>query len=173
MRAQLCYRPREGIVSGVVAGKLIRLPTQRDQARITAWEKQQELRSGKVTPWDHVFESPHRRVERARSLAGASPAGPVGPKLTVVESAALEIYDWPGAYAQRFDGVDKAGGSDRALPNHQRYRGSAVYVREQGGFCLHGMPPCGNPRCIVVIHDWDLLFKALKQTRQLTIVVEL
>jgi hypothetical protein len=96
MRAQLCYRPREGIVSGVVAGKLFRLPTQRDQARITAWEKQQELRSGKVTRWDHVFESPHRDIERARSLAGTSPAGPVGPNLTVVESAALEIYDWPG-----------------------------------------------------------------------------
>jgi hypothetical protein len=173
MRAQLCYRPREGIVSGVVAGKLVRLPTQRDQARITAWEKQQELRPGKVTRWDHVFESPHRHVERARSLAGTSPAGPVGPKLTVVESAALEIYDWPGEYAQRFDGVDKGGGSDRALPNHHRYRGSAVYVREQGGFCLHGMPPCGDPRCIVVVRDWDFLFKALKRTRQLTIVVEL
>jgi len=25
----------------------------------------------------------------------------------------------------------------------------------------------------VVTHDWDLLFKALKQTRRLTIVVEL
>ena len=53
MRAQLSYRPREGIVSGIVAGRVVRLPTQRDDARITAWEKQQELRSGKVTLWDH------------------------------------------------------------------------------------------------------------------------
>ena len=172
MRAQLSYRPREGIVSGVVAGRLVRLPTQRDQARITAWEKQQELRSGKVTLWDHVFESPHPHVERAKPLAGTSPAGPVGPKLTVVENATLEIYDWPGEYAQRLDGVHKGGGSDGALPNH-RHRGSAVYVKERGGFCIHGMPPCGNPRCIVVMHDWDFLFKALKQTRRLTIVVEL
>ena len=163
MRAQLSYRPREGIVSGVVAGRLVRLPTQRDHARVTAWEKQQELRSGKVTLWDHVFESPHQHVERAKPFAGASPAGPVVHKLTVVKNAALDIYDWPGEYAQRFDGVP--------LPNH-RHRGSAVFVREQGGFYLHGMPPCGNPRCIVVMHDWDFLFKALKQTRQLTIVVE-
>jgi hypothetical protein len=173
MRAQLSYRPREGIVSGVVAGRLVRLPTRRDQARIMAWEKQQELRPGKVTLWDHVFESPHPNLERAGPLAGTSPLGPAGPKLTVAENATLEIYDWPGAYAQRFDGVDKGGGSGRAPPNHHRYRGSAVYVRGHGGFCLHGMPPCGNPRCIVVTHDWDFLFKALKQTRQLTIVVEL
>jgi hypothetical protein len=165
MRAQLSYRPREGIVSGVVAGRLVRLPTQRDQARIIAWEKQQELRSGKVTLWDHVFESPHE------PLAGTSPAGPTGPKLTIAKNATLEIYDWPGEYAQRFDGINKGGGSDRPLPHH-RHRGSAVYVREQG-VCLHGMPPCGNPRCIVVTHGWDFLFKALKQTRQLTIVVEL
>jgi hypothetical protein len=173
MRARLSYRPREGIVSGVVAGRLVRLPTQRDQARIIAWEKQQELRSGKVTRSDHVFEAPHRHLERAEPLAGTSPVGPAGPKLTVADNATLEIYDWPGAYAQRFDGVDKGGGSNRTPPNHRRHRGSAVYVREQGGFCLHGMPPCGNPRCIVVTHDWDLLFKALKQTRRLTIVVEL
>jgi len=164
MRAQLSYRPREGIVSGVVAGRPVRMPTQRDHARVTAWEKQQELRSGKVTLWDHTFESPHRHAERVKPLASPSPTGPVGPKLTVVENATFDVYDWPGEYAQRFDGVP--------LPNH-RHRGSAVYVREQGGFCLHGMPPCGNPRCIVVVHDWDLLFEALKQTRQLTIVVEI
>ena len=164
MRAQLSYRPREGIVSGIVAGRVVRLPTQRDHERVTSWEKQQELRSGKVTLWDHAFESPHQHLERSKPLAVTSPAGPVGPKLTVVENATFDIYDWPGEYAQRFDGVP--------LPNH-RHGGSAVYVREQGGFCLHGMPPCGNPRCIVVMHDWDFLFKTLKQTRQLTIVVEL
>ena len=35
-----------------------------------------------------------------------------------------------------------------------------------GGFCLHGPPPCGNPRCIVIVQDWDSLFQALKTARQ-------
>lgn len=164
MRAQLSYRPRDGIVSGFVAGRLIRLPTQRHDTRITTWEKTQEVRSGKVTLWDHTFEIPHKHLD-------ASPARWAGNKLTVVENGTLDIYDWPGEYAQRFDGVDKPSGSSGALLHHEHH-GRLVHVRE-GGFCLHGMPPCGNPRCIVVVGDWEVLFTALKQTRQVTIVVEL
>jgi hypothetical protein len=37
-------------------------------------------------------------------------SGPGDDTMTVVENAALKVYDWPGEYAQRFDGIDKGGG---------------------------------------------------------------
>jgi hypothetical protein len=169
MDAALTYRPREGLVAGFVAGKPVSVPTQRDQARIAAWEKVQETRSGQATQWDHTFELPHRHI----MPAGSVQVGPAAKKLTVAENSALEIYDWPGEYAQRFDGVDKGGGSNRGLPPH-RHGGSMVFVREPGGgVCLHGSPACSDPRCIVVLQGWDSLFGALKQARQLTMIVEL
>jgi hypothetical protein len=164
MNAELTYRPRAGIVAGVVAGRPISLPTQRDPARITSWEKVQEPRSGKAALWDHSFEVPHRPV-----IPGTPPVGPTAHKLKVVDGAPLEIYDWPGEYAKRFDGIDKGVGS-----RPHRHAGSMVFVREPGGgFCLHGFPACGDPRCIVVIQGWDSLFNALKQARQITMVLEL
>jgi hypothetical protein len=167
MHAELTYRPREGIVAGVVAGKPISLPTQRDQSRVVAWEKLQEIRSGKASLWDHSFEIPHQHV-----VPGPVAVGPVAKKLKV-ESSSLEIYDYPGEYAQRFDRIDKGGGSNRGVQRHP-HAGSMVFVREpDGGFCFHGSPPCGNPRCVVVLHGWDALFGALKQGRQLTMIVEL
>jgi hypothetical protein len=36
--------------------------------------------------------------------------------MTVVENAALEVYDWPGEYAQRFDGIDKGGNTFDVQP---------------------------------------------------------
>ncbi|MGH8223801.1 MAG: hypothetical protein ACREQZ_12595 [Woeseiaceae bacterium] len=156
MSPHLTYRPREGVVFGVVAGKSIRLATLRTQAgmNIDSWEKVQELRPG------------------------AAPAGAIGHRLTVAENAALEIYDYPGEYAQRFDGVSP-GGTAGGSANH-RHHGRVVWVKltiktrfPGGGFYLHGPAPCGNPRCIVIAQDWDSLFRALKATRQVSIVVEL
>ncbi len=151
MSPHLTYRPRDGVVVGIVAGRSIRLATLRHQAaHIHEWEKVQELRVGKM-------------------------AGPLGHRLTVAENAALEIYDFPGEYAQRFDGVDRGGTS----ANHRQH-GRVVWVKltvrtgfPDGGFCLHGPPSCGNPRCIVITQDWGSLYQALKTARQASIAVEL
>ncbi len=84
----------------------------RDDERITAWEKHQELRSGRVTFWDHTFEIPHRHLEAEEPILPGVQVGSVPHKLRVGGNDALELYDWPGRYAQRFDGVD-AGGAER------------------------------------------------------------
>ena len=166
MSAQLTYSPRAGTISGVVDGRAVRLPTHRDHARISAWEKVQELRPGKVTLWDHTFERPHQHI-----VPGSAPTGPAGRRLkVVVENAKLEVFDYPGSYAQRFDGDDKV----RSMQPGHRHRGSAVFVKEpSGGFYLHGSPPCDNPRCIVIVQDWDSLYRALRGTRQVSLIVEL
>jgi type VI secretion system secreted protein VgrG len=82
----------------------------RPDFRICEWEKVQELRAGKVTLWDHCFELPHQRLEASRPIAGGVPVGTVTHELRVGNSERLEIFDYPGGYAQRFDGVDRGGG---------------------------------------------------------------
>src|SRR5262249_40588000 len=81
----------------------------RPDFRITAWEKVQELRAGKVTLWDHCFELPHQHLEADRPILESVPVGQVTHKLRPGVSSRLEIYDYPGGYAQRFDGIDKGG----------------------------------------------------------------
>ena len=85
----------------------------RDDLRIITWGKTQELRSGKYTLWDHTFELPHKHLEAEKQIADSVTAGTVTHKLKVANNDKLEIYDWPGEYAQRFDGIDRSGG-DRA-----------------------------------------------------------
>jgi len=85
----------------------------RPDMRVTNWEKVQELRSGKVTLWDNCFELPQQPLEAQKTIQESVPVGKVTHKLKVANNENLEIYDYPGAYAQRFDGVDPGGG-DRA-----------------------------------------------------------
>jgi type VI secretion system secreted protein VgrG len=81
--------------------------------RIMAWQKTQEVRSGKMTLWDHCFELPGQNLQSTASAAGSVAAGTVQHKQDAAGNTALEVYDYPGLYAQRFDGIDPGGG-DRA-----------------------------------------------------------
>jgi type VI secretion system secreted protein VgrG len=86
--------------------------------RIMSWEKTQELRSGRVTLWDHCFEIPHKHLEQARTSVDEVTAGQVQHKLRIGQNDKLELYDFPGAYAQRFDGVNPTGGDRPADLQH-------------------------------------------------------
>jgi type VI secretion system secreted protein VgrG len=81
--------------------------------RIHDWEKIQEWRSGKYTLWDHCFELPHRDLKAQASIVDSITVGRVSHKFKVNGNDSFEIYDYPGEYAQRFDGV-QPGGGDRA-----------------------------------------------------------
>ncbi len=85
----------------------------REAGRIVAWERRQELRSGKMTLRDHNFELPQNNLEATVPIMGRVTAGVMQHDLTVGEADANEVYDYPGGYAKRFDGVDPGGG-DRA-----------------------------------------------------------
>src|SRR5262249_32657177 len=82
----------------------------RPEQRVTSWLKRQDLRSGKVTLWDHSFELPHKHLEADKTTQDSVQVGGVNHKLKVGNNDKLELYDWPGEYAQRFDGIDKGGG---------------------------------------------------------------
>jgi type VI secretion system secreted protein VgrG len=73
--------------------------------RITSWEKQQDLRSMKSILWDHTFELPHKHLEAEKPIQESVQVGTVPHKLKIGDADRLELYDWPGEYAQRFDGV--------------------------------------------------------------------
>ena len=82
----------------------------RDETRVWRWEKTQELRPGKVTLWDHCFELPGKHLEADKTVQESVALGRTTHKLKVGGNDSFEVYDYPGGYAQRFDGVDKSGG---------------------------------------------------------------
>jgi type VI secretion system secreted protein VgrG len=83
---------------------------RREEERIHHWRKEQKLRSGKSTLWDHCFELPHKNLEAEKTTLDSVQVGRMTHKLKVGGNENMERYDWPGAYAQRFDGIDKGGG---------------------------------------------------------------
>ena len=98
---------------------------RRDEDRITSWAKTQELRSGRYTLWDHHFELPHKHLEAGKSITDSVQAGTVTHKLSVANNSKLELYDFPGEYAQRFDGISGGGGEqpqelDKIFEDNQR-----------------------------------------------------
>lgn len=85
--------------------------------RVVAWEKSQDLRSGKVTLWDFTFQMPDKNCETNQQPASSIQAGTVTHQLSVNQSS-WELYDYPGLYAKRFDGIDKSGGEQASELNN-------------------------------------------------------
>ena len=131
---------------------------RRRPARVLDWEKAQELRSGKVTLRDHHFELP------------AAPRGPAGDPAERVRSArssitsrlpanqGLELYDYPGGYAERFDGIGPGGGDqpaelEKILPAGQRAAAHAAQSRRPRRSTIDGSSLRRN---LVSGHTFDL-----------------
>jgi hypothetical protein len=150
MDARLTYDPRNGVLAGDVAGKAFRVRTLHDPASAAEWSQ----------------------VARAQRQRHQTRHG-VGNSLAVAESARLEIYDYPGDYAQRFDGGSDVKG-EKNKPRLPGHRGASVFVPASGGgFHIHGLPASTDRRAIVVVEQWDALFRALKSARQVSIFVAL
>jgi len=95
-------------LAGVVPFRSDTASTARADAIFT-WSKTQEVRSGKVTLRDFNFELPGENLERSAMIQDSVQAGQVVHRLNVAGNDRLEIYDYPGGYAKRFDGIDPAG----------------------------------------------------------------
>jgi type VI secretion system secreted protein VgrG len=79
-------------------------------AAVFAWEKTQELRAGKVTLRDHNFQLPDDPLEGTALIRESVRVGQVTHRLRVGGNDGLEMYDYPGGYAERFDGIGPTGG---------------------------------------------------------------
>lgn len=81
-----------------------------EEMRVTYWEKAQEIRPHLYTLRDHCFELPEQPLEAQQPTLDSVPVGKVAHKLGLLGNEKLEVYDFPGGYAQRFDGIDASGG---------------------------------------------------------------
>jgi type VI secretion system secreted protein VgrG len=84
-----------------------------DEDVIFEFEKMQQVVSGQVTLWDHNFELPHKHLEAFGQVQQGVAVGQVKHLLKFGDNWRSEIYQYPGEYADRFDGVNPGGG-DRA-----------------------------------------------------------
>ncbi|MFN0106174.1 MAG: type VI secretion system Vgr family protein [Bryobacteraceae bacterium] len=80
-----------------------------DDEIIYSWEKRQEIKPGKVTLWDHCFELAHKSLDAQEMVDEDLQIGEVTHKLKLAGNDQLELYDFPGGYAQRFDGISPSG----------------------------------------------------------------
>ncbi len=66
---------------------------------VREWIVNHRLQTGKVTFWDHNFELPFNRLDAT-----------VPSRFPLEGKDKLEVYDYPGGYSRKFDGIDSGGG---------------------------------------------------------------
>jgi type VI secretion system secreted protein VgrG len=76
---------------------------------IFEWRKTQALCASKYVLWDHSFQQPTQNLEAQASILESVRAGSISHQLNGQANASLEIYDFPGGYAVRYDGVSPSG----------------------------------------------------------------
>jgi type VI secretion system secreted protein VgrG len=81
----------------------------RSDERVTSWRKTQQVCSTSTVLWDHSFQLPGQNLQAAAQLPASVRAGTVEHQLSP-KDLALEVYDYPGEYAKRYDGVAPGGG---------------------------------------------------------------
>jgi type VI secretion system secreted protein VgrG len=132
--------------------------SQTDDA-IHEWSKTQVLTPGKYTLWDHHFQLPDKHLETERPVTDGVAVGGHNHKIKVGDNGKLEIYDYPGRYALRFDGIDKGGGEQPAeLQKIFEENKRVVELRMQqgaaAGFAIRGAGSC---RRLVAGHKFSLV----------------
>ncbi len=126
--------------------------------RILAWQRQQELVTGKFTLRDHSLEMTGKDLEASATVPDAVAAGKAKHSLKAGKADSREIYDFPGDYAVRFDGVDPGGGERPAdlkkiLTDNTRTVGLRLQQEAVLGVVIHGS---GNCRNLVSGHKFTL-----------------
>lgn len=95
-----------------------------------------QLRPGKVTLWDHNFQLPRKKLEVTKPS-----------RFSVGGNDQFEIYDYPGSYAQRFDGIDKSGGEQaselqKIFTDNQKQASNLIDAIDAGYTTLVGNSDC-------------------------------
>ncbi|WP_169978649.1 type VI secretion system Vgr family protein [Tautonia rosea] len=129
-----------------------------DEERIHEWAKAQELRSMKVTLWDHCFELPHKHLEAETQIMDSVQVGTKSHTLKLGKAEKLELYDWPGEYAQRFDGISP-GGEERPSDIQKIFednrRTAEIRIQEEAAGALE-IAGAGKLRQLTAGHRFSL-----------------
>jgi type VI secretion system secreted protein VgrG len=118
----------------------------RTEDRVHRWEKSQTVRSARFRLWDSSFEMTGKNFESVRPGLGSVQVGAVNHSLNGV-NCNMEIYDYPGAFAQRFDGIDPGGGErptdlGQIIPDGARTVGLRMQEETAGSILLEGESTC-------------------------------
>ncbi len=113
------------------------------------WRKTQAVRASKYTLRDHSFQQPTQNLEAKENILDSVEVGTVTHKLKDQTNAQLEIYDFPGGYAERFDGISPSGGEQPArLQKLFEDNKRTVKLRMEGealpALTVHGTSSCAN-----------------------------
>jgi len=122
---------------------------ERELRHVHEWVKRQEVRSGKFSLWDHSFQRPDENFESKKSTLGSVAVGKVTHKLQVAGNETFEIYDYPGGFAQRFDGIDKGGGEQagelgKISPDGVRTVELRMQAETLAGLVIEGSSNCNQ-----------------------------
>lgn len=100
-----------------------------DKVRVKTWTKSQRVCSAKTTLWDHSFQLPGKHLEVENEIQEKVTSGTVDHTLCATEQP-HEVYNYPGYYAKRFDGIDPGGAAqDASLANVFKDNQRVVRVR--------------------------------------------
>ncbi len=117
--------------------------------RILSWQKQQELVTGQVTLWDHKFEMHGKNLEAKKTVPETIQVGKVAHKVKAGNAESREVYDYPGDYAPRFDGVNSGGGDQppeiqKILKDNERVATIRSQQEAVQSVNIHGSSTCRN-----------------------------
>lgn len=91
------------------------------EGSIKSWQVANKVRAGKFTLRDYNFQMPTQNLEAVQLS-----------RFNIGGNQDLEIYDYPGQYAKRFDGIDSGGGEQTsALQKVFDDRTRTVGIRQQ------------------------------------------
>lgn len=128
------------------------------EARIYQWRKRQQLRSGKYTLRDYNFQLPGKNLETSVPIVTTVSAGKVTHRLDIADTSAQEIYDYPGEYALRFDGITSGGGEqpsnlDKIFTDNERTVKIRMQQEEAGALLIDGE---SDAAAMMAGHRFDL-----------------
>ena len=73
---------------------------------IYGWQVGSRLQTGKVTLWDHHFQLPTRKLENEKTSV-----------FNFSDNQKLELYDFPGGYARKYDEISSSGAAQTSELN--------------------------------------------------------
>jgi type VI secretion system secreted protein VgrG len=116
---------------------------------IFEWRKTQALRPSKYTLWDHSFQQPTQNLEAKENILESVRAGMVSHRLKGPPNDPLEIYDFPGGYALRFDGISPSGGAQdsrlqKLFDDNKRTVKLRMEAEATQSLTIHGSSGCRN-----------------------------
>ncbi|MBV8101762.1 MAG: type VI secretion system tip protein VgrG [Verrucomicrobia bacterium] len=116
---------------------------------IIQWKKTQAVRASKYTLWDHHFQQPTQNLEAKQNILASVQVGTVTHQLKDQVNSPLEIYDFPGGYAERFDGISPSGGDQpsrlqKLFDDNQRTVKLRMEREAVPALAIQGTSTCAN-----------------------------